>query len=674
MTDTLLAKTARLAGTWDTDGVSVTVDEPVADTLTFGRFHAVFESELAAAEALSLSPTELSGVLATAEWPATDLNDVVRKAHGAVTDAAPDAEPLARRAAVIRALGAVCETMARTADEAFLEEVATLTDTDPLDPAGFRESAAFLAACLDATVTEPGLSLPHERDTSQRFHGTYYADRGDDERASEAFEAAIDDIGAGPLEHLWYARYHDRRGSPGLARVYFESGFELHAEGFGVSTLDPLVPALVRFVELLDAAGEDADAVRWAEFALDRKEAISAHTDALDWLATRVETGTLPPARNETGVFDADPDAAPPTVDADDWAGLFERQVAAAVERDAGDCDPDELAAMGDQYRTTELPELARAYYERALESAPDHGGAHFGLGMLAYRAKNSDEETARTHFERAIEADPDSLRFRRRYADALACWGDREAAHQAFGATLAVAPRDPMTNCWFGSYCKAWDEDATARRHYEIGVAAADDTDDVGLVPLVSWIADLVELCERDGDTDAVVRWCRHGLSLCDREVLLAFDDQETIEETLATYVDSVPTPQNRRDEEPFDHYWVLSVTGQDANVIVTVDGEEIESTSDGASFAMSLPLNHDVGRPPYDIEVTVLRATAETTDEARVLSGPEEASVDVRLKRYQAGEIVSTHDADPDAEASYAGEPLPATVRLAFDPEQDG
>ncbi|MBX0286883.1 hypothetical protein EGH22_11135 [Halomicroarcula sp. F28] len=674
MTDTLLAITARVAGTWDTDGVTVTVDEPAADTLTFGRLHGVFESQLDAAEALSLSSAELSGVLANAGRPATDIQDVVRKAHAAVTDAAPDAEPLARRAAVIRALGAVCETMARTADDAFLEEVATLTHTDPLDPAGFRESAAFLAACLDAAVTEPGLSLPHERDTSQRFHGAYHADRGDDERAREAFEDAIEELGSDPLAHLWYARFHDRRGSPGLAQAYFESGFELHAEGFGFSTLDPLVPALVRFVELLDAAGEDAAAVRWCEYALDRTDAVSAHTAALDRLATRVETGTLPPASDDDGPFDA-PDAAPPTVDADDWAGLFERRVVAALERDAGDVtDSDELAAVGDQYRTVGLRAMARAYYERALELAPDHAGAHFGLGMLAYRADDPDEATALDRFERAIDAAPSSVQYRRRYAAALAYFGDSEAAQRAFGAALAPAPRDALTNCWLGNYCADWGADAAARRHLETGLpAAADRPDEFGRGWLLDCTATLVDICERDGDTDAVREWCRRGLDLCDSDSLPITDAQESIEETLDRYADSVPTAGNRRDGSKYDHYWLLSVTGRDANVIVSVDGDELNATTNGASFAMSLPLNDAVGEPPYDIEVTVLRAEVEDADGTRTLSGPDEASVDVRLKRYAAGEIASTHAADVDASASYeSGEELPATVRLEFDPER--
>lgn len=672
MTDKLLAITARLAGTWETDGVAVTVDEPAADTLTFGRLHGVFESTLAAAEALSLSQAELSGVLATAGRPATDINDVVRKAHAAVTDAAPDAEPLARRAAVIRALGAVCETMAQTADEAFLEAVATLTGTDLLDPAQFRESAAFLAACLDATVTEPGLSLPRERDTSQRFHGAYYAARGDDERAREAFEAALDELGSGPLAHLWYARFHDRRGSPDRARASFESGFELHAEGFGVSTLDPLVPALVRFVELLDAAGEDAAAVRWCEYALDRKDAVSAHAPALDRLATRVETGTLPPASGDTGPFDTD--AASATVDADDWAGLFERQVTAAVERDAGDVtDPDELATVGHQYRTTGVRSMARAYYERALERAPDHADATFGLGMLAYRAEEPDEATALDRFERAIEGAPSSVQYRRRYAAALAYFGDSEAAQRAFGDALALAPRDALTNCWLGDFAADWGAEALARRHLETGLpVAADRPDEFGRGWLLDCTATLVDIYERAGDIDAVREWCRFGIELCDSDSLPVTDAQETIAETLDQYTDSVPTAGNRSDAARDEHYWQLSVTGRDANVVVSADGDALNATTNGASFAMSLPLNDPVGEPPYDIEVTVLRAEVEDTDGTRTLTGPDEASVDVRLKRYAAGEIASTHDADVDAATSYDGDELPATVSLEFDPER--
>jgi len=68
----------------------------------------------------------------------------------------------------------------------------------------------------------------------------------------------------------------------------------------------------------------------------------------------------------------------------------------------------------------------------------------------------------------------------------------------------------------------------------------------------------------------------------------------------------------------------------------------------------------------------VTVLRADIEDVDGTRTLSGPAEAAVDVRLKRYPAGAVASTHDADPAAAASYDGDELPATVRLEFDPER--
>jgi len=195
--------------------------------------------------------------------------------------------------------------------------------------------------------------------------------------------------------------------------------------------------------------------------------------------------------------------------------------------------------------------------------------------------------------------------------------------------------------------------------------VAAADAPADVGRVALLSYIADLVELCERDGDIDAVREWCRHALSLCDRDILLAYDDQKTIEETLDRYADSVPTPRNRRDEGRFDHYWMLSVNGED--VYATSDEDE-------ASSAMSLLLNDHVDGPPFETDVTGLRATTKNTHGDPVLSGPDEMFVDARLKHYEAGEWASTHDADPDASVvcdPASDDELPARVQLAYDPD---
>ena len=157
------------------------------------------------------------------------------------------------------------------------------------------------------------------------------------------------------------------------------------------------------------------------------------------------------------------------------------------------------------------------------------------------------------------------------------------------------------------------------------------DASADVGRVALLGYVADLVELCERDGDIDAVREWCRHALSLCDHDILLAYDDQEAIEETLDRYADSVPTPRNRRDEERFDHYWMRSVDGEDVHAA---------SDEDEVPFAVSLLLNDHVSGPPFEIEVTVLQATGKNTHGDPVLSGPDEMFVDVRLKRYEAGE----------------------------------
>ena len=197
----------------------------------------------------------------------------------------------------------------------------------------------------------------------------------------------------------------------------------------------------------------------------------------------------------------------------------------------------------------------------------------------------------------------------------------------------------------------------------------------DVGRVAPLSYVADLVELCERDGDIDAVREWCRHALSLCDHDILLAYDDQEAIEETLDRYADSVPTPRNRRNEERFDHYWMLSVDGEDVNVVTTADGKDVHAASDEdeAPFAVSLLLNDHVSGPPFEIEVTVLQATGKNTHGDPVLSGPDEMFVDVRLKRYEAGEWASTHDVDPDASVICDPAPddePPARVRLAYGP----
>ena len=71
----------------------------------------------------------------------------------------------------------------------------------------------------------------------------------------------------------------------------------------------------------------------------------------------------------------------------------------------------------------------AKENYAKVLASAPNHGGALTGMGMLAFRAK--DYATAETYLKQAISYAPDYVTAHRYYAMTLARLGQEEQAQR---------------------------------------------------------------------------------------------------------------------------------------------------------------------------------------------------------------------------------------------------
>ncbi len=537
-----------------------------------------------------------------------------------------------------------------------------------------------------AEIYERGLETVGADHVLRRYYARFLATLQRFDQAQAQFERAIEDDRIDPVARIWFGHFHDQRGMPELARPYLEAGFEMIDAGFGDVDLDTFLPSLVRLVEILEQVGEDDAVVRWCEYALDNGDEISDNEDALQTLEERYNSHR-PPADDSTGSTDetetptesetTDEMSANGNAMADTDASLDE-QVAAAIEHDTGDItDPDTLAEIGHKYRKTEAQPLASVYFEQALEQDQGHANAHFGLARLASAADPPDKEAVYHHYKRAIERDPDALEIRRLFADTLATWDNRDVAETQFEAALDIDPDDPMTRCWYGSHCKSWGDTDDARTHLERGLTADKTRDELGTWAAITWATALVELCERDGDSAAVREWCRYGLSACDNETQPpGTEKQEQLEETLEQYADTVPTPWNRRDDSKFEQWWYLTVNGDSANVVVSVNGTELEWTTTSSSFSLSLPLNEIVDDDLYEIEVTVLRTIVEDSYDGSqytdCVSEPDELSVDIAVNSYAAGEVVNTLDDESIMEASCdpgATETLPQTVALTLD-----
>jgi tetratricopeptide (TPR) repeat protein len=71
----------------------------------------------------------------------------------------------------------------------------------------------------------------------------------------------------------------------------------------------------------------------------------------------------------------------------------------------------------------------AKEDYEKVLASAPNHGGALTGMGVLAFRAKNYT--AAETYLKRAVTYAPDYVTAHRYYAMTLARLGQKEQSER---------------------------------------------------------------------------------------------------------------------------------------------------------------------------------------------------------------------------------------------------
>jgi Tfp pilus assembly protein PilF len=511
---------------------------------------------------------------------------------------------------------------------------------------------------------------------------------GEKSAAHDAVEALLATDAGDPEVHFVAAAVHDRFIEESATLHHLERAFEAQATAADVEeSIARRFPSLLRLLTLLDETGRDEALLRWAEYALDSPAVQQRDGSITDRDVAEVE-GYLRdrgiPLPGETAADDGesgDDDTGDGTADTDDGTGdtgaddpSVDEQVRTTVATDTeGVTDPHALVATGDKYRLCEAVRFARAYYERALESDETYVGAHRGLGRLAAEVGDPDETAIREHFERALAVDPTDRETRRRYGLALAWAGATDDAAEQYRSVLDAHPDDALTNCWYGDLCVDRGDHDLARQHLTRGLLAVSDTDEeVGASPRVYWTTRLVELLDDVGDDEAVVEWCRRGLALCS-ETLLPNDAQETLEEHLAAHVGDEATrvAPNRRDDSRDDRYWYAEVRGRECNALLALDGRDINWTTSGASFHMSVPVNEFTDPGTVTATVNVLRTVYDTTAGESV-GAIDEATCSLRIKQYETGDVAAPETGTVLASADFDPaecDRLPTTIEATFE-----
>ena len=156
-------------------------------------------------------------------------------------------------------------------------------------------------------------------------------------------------------------------------------------------------------------------------------------------------------------VANASPDVADLLLEADEVA----RQM---TERYPNSADTLDVTAMlharfGDVDKAVEC-------WNRCLEIAPTHAGAHFQMGLIAHERGNNAEASA--HFQRATELDDSSSNYPVHWARSLTNEGQLEQAVEVLRADLARHPASVASLTILGDTCLQLKQHEQAKHCYE--------------------------------------------------------------------------------------------------------------------------------------------------------------------------------------------------------------
>jgi hypothetical protein len=130
-----------------------------------------------------------------------------------------------------------------------------------------------------------------------------------------------------------------------------------------------------------------------------------------------------------------------------------------------------------------------------------------------------------------------------------------------------------------------------------------------------------------------------------------------------------------NRRDDSRDDVYWYAEVRGRECNALLALDGRDINWSTSGASFHMSVPVNEFTDPGTVTATVDVLRTVYET-EAGEMVGTPDDATCTLRMKRYETGDVAAPETGTVLASADFdpaEGDRFPTTIATTFERGRD-